>query len=239
MVDVGMNETKQEKYKMEVSMKIMAKVIMAVAVVLLSVGMASALPTGPLQIGDKIFDDFAVTGIDPALVSVTTIGSGVPGDWYGIQIQAPFITASIADYGFRYTVRTSSGAALIHDIEQSFNLTSIGNGGIVGIGETVYGSGFGVGNPVAQSSVSYAFGAGDMTDPPGELLQGDQLIVDPTLAKVWVTKDIALVANSGGVVGATILYQRFSQTTVPDGGSTLILLGAAFSGLACWRLRRK
>lgn len=220
------------------------KTLITIALIVMTAGMAQALPVGSVTIGDKIFGDFSVTGIDPSMVYVMPIGDGSPNDLYGIQIQAPFVaigygSTSISDFGFQYTVRTVSGDALITDIHQAFNLTLQGTGGIIGIGETVFDQGFGVGNLIAQSSVGYLPGEGgaDLVDPEGEVIQGDQLNISPPANKVWVTKDIYLMANQGGLAGATTLYQRFSQR-VPDGGSTLILLGAVFSSIAYLRMRR-
>jgi hypothetical protein len=214
----------------------------AVMACLLAVGSASALVLPfELQVGDKIFSEFSITGVDPAAVNVVGIGSGVPGDWYGIQINGPFTSllgvGGLLDVAFNYSVRTADGRPLIHDIEQSFNLTSRGNGGSVAIGETVWDEGFGKGNVVAQSTVSYTFADGQDNDPPGELYEGDHLILDNLAEQVWVTKDILLVANPGGTVGATILWQRISQASVPDGGATVMMLGLVLTGLAA--VRRK
>ena len=219
-------------------MKKALRVVVALGVVILSASMASALPIGPLQIGDKIFDEFSVTGCDPALVNVTTIGSGVLGDWYGIVIQGPFVSplGGVADFGLLYSVRTASGQKLITDIEQGFNLTSGGNGGTVSVAETVFGGGFGVQPQIGQSTVGFVL-TGDYTDPPAEPIQGDHLILDQgPWAKVYVTKDIFVTGNPEGRAGATIIIQRFSQS-IPDGGATVALLGLALTGIGI--LRRK
>lgn len=228
-------------------MKNMFKMSAIAVATVLSASVAMALPTGELQVGDKIFADFAVTGVDASSVTVVTIGDGTPGNEYGIQINGPFFSygGTAVDYSFRYTVRTSSGEPLICAIGQSFNLTGFG---FVGIGETVFANGFGIGQPVAQSTVSYNFGVGDISDPEGEVLSGDQLIINPSLNKVYVTKDILLVSPKGeiqvdnqeprtGFVGATTLFQRFTQCSVPDGGSMLILFGSALSLLGLIKSR--
>jgi len=102
----------------------------------------------------------------------------------------------------------------------------------------VFAGGFFNGNPVAQSSVSFISGVNfaqqDFSDPPGETLSGDQLVIDPGQKKVWVTKDMELLSSPGGGVGVTILHQSFHQS-VPDGGTTLSLLGLAMAGVAMVR----
>ena len=210
-------------------MKNVARVAAFTLATTLMASVAVALPTGPLQIGDKIFDDFDVTGIDKDDVQVYVVGTGTPDDLYGIRIEGDFVSpiGGQADFRFYYTVRTASGEPLIAGITQSFNLKSIEAGGTVGIGETVFDTNFGVGK-VAQSSVG-ALLTGDFEDPEAEPSQFDDLIIDPPVSKVWVTKDIYVTGNQGGSAGATIIWQRFVQNSVPDGGSMLILFGSALS----------
>jgi hypothetical protein len=195
-----------------------------------------------LLVGDKLFSDFSFSSIGagapgPTTINVTGVGTGAPNDLFGICIQGGLVTSSSLDVGISYHVAVVDGIHRISDIHQAFNLTAQGNGGTIGIGETVFDHQGG--NQVAQSSVGFVFGVTDANDPPGELLQGDQLFVNPALVSVFVTKDINLTAAQGGQVGATIIYQRFSQVGVPDGGSTLLLLSAVAGGLGLARRRWK
>jgi hypothetical protein len=199
-----------------------------------------------IQIGDKIFADFSWattvnvapsigTPVGAAGIAVTLVNSG-PN--YAIQFQGAISSGlgGDVDYALKYTVRTSSGAAIIQAIDQSFTLSAQGNGGVVNIGETVRNGGFG-GTTVAQSSVGFAV-TGDMEDPPGEVAQGDQLLINPWLSKIWISKDLHMIAaDDGSIAGATIVEQSFHQ--FPDGGSTLVLLGSALGALSLLRLRRK
>jgi len=218
---------------------------------LLAAGSASALTYNlgalingnvTVQQGDKLFADwgFGTSGgssLTAAGVTVTTIQSG---NDYALEFEGTFNAnlGAANDYKLFYSVATANGAPSISAIDQSFNLTAGGNGGIIGIGETVFAGGFFNGNPVAQSSVSFISGVDfakqDFSDPPGETLQGDQLAVDPHQSKVWVTKDMELLSAPGGIVGVTILHQSFRQD-VPDGGATLSLLGLALAGVAMVR----
>lgn len=188
-----------------------------------------------LMSGDKWFSGFTYSGIggpDSHTVNVTAVGTGVGANLFGICIQGGFSSLNALDIGITYHVTSHGGA--IKAVTQAFNFTSAGNGGIVAIGETVFDQQGG--NNVAQSSIGF-FLVGDYNDPPGEPNTGDQLNVNPALQSLFVTKDINLMANPGGMVGATIIYQRFAQVSVPDCGGTLMLLGGAIGCLGLARRR--
>jgi hypothetical protein len=190
---------------------------------------------GYIIIGDKEFSGFSIAGgnIDPFQVIIN--GSQV-GNVVTITFGGAFITTESADYQLNYIVH-SLGAPIV-SIDQYFNLTSLGQGGTVAIGETVFSQpGNNPANNVAQSSIGFYL-TGDYNDPPGEPATGDQLVVNPGLLTLWVTKDINLDANVGGLVGATIIGQSFHQSEVPEPG-TLLLLGTGFASLAFYARRRK
>src|SRR6185503_69994 len=71
-----------------------------------------------------------------------------------------------------------------------------------------FDQGFFHGHVIAQSSIGFA----DFIDPPGEPIQGDRLVINPPLQKVWVTKDLHLIANDAqSSVGLTKVEQQFCQ----------------------------
>lgn len=196
-----------------------------------------------ITLGDKIFADFAFASAhfdaSQATVDVTKDSSGT----YYLTIQGPFVSigaGNARDIAFSYTVATTTGQPLISSIDQAFVLSAGGQGGFVLIGETVR-SGSYSGPTVAQSTVGHTSGnpaISDLEDPVAEPLTGDQLVINPGLAKVYVTKDIFFSANDGGIVGPTTIIQSFHQSTqVPEGGVTVALLGVALSGLGLLRRR--
>jgi len=151
---------------------------------------------GKIQIGDNTFADFGFQG-----ASVALAGERNDGGWF-------------------YSVE-STGAG-ISMIDQAFNLS--GGTGYVTIGETVWDQGFFQGNRVAQSTVTFGGGANDPIGPDPELEQGDDLIINPVLNKVYVTKDILMAATGQTPVGAATISQSIYQP-VPEPGS-LMLLGS-------------
>jgi hypothetical protein len=190
-----------------------------------------------ITIGDKTFGDFGWSPIGPAPAADINVSLAQAGLNYYIQFQGPiFANAAnpFVDYGLTYSVTVTDPTMKIVAIDQSFTLSG-GNGEIT-IGEQVLKDSF-FGVEVARSTVAFDLSGVDIQDPPGEVVQADQLVLSEPLQKVFVKKDILLTSN-GGQVGATIIVQSFHQDN-PDGGSTLLLLGGAFGGLALLRLRRK
>ena len=191
-----------------------------------------------ITIGDKIFDDFgfASAGFNANDATVTpTVVGGV----YHLIFQGPWVVANgaVADININYTVATTSGQPLITAIGQSYVLSAGGAGGFILIGETVRTGSF-TGPATAQSSLDFIQGVSfDSEDPDPEPITGDDLIVSPTEAKVYFTKDIFFAANPRGIIGPTTITQSIYQVSVPDGGATVGMLGAALFGIGF--IRRK
>lgn len=191
-----------------------------------------------ITIGDKIFDDFgfASAAFNANDATVTpTVESGV----YYLTFQGPWVVfnGAVADIAIKYTVATTSGQPLITAIGQSYVLSAGGAAGYILIGETVRTGSFS-GPVTAQSSLDFIAGvSSDLEDPAAEPLTGDDLIVAPTEAKVYVTKDIFFGANPAGIIGPTTIRQAIHQVSVPDGGATVALLGGVLFGIGF--VRRK
>lgn len=228
-------------------MKTILKTVGMAAVVgaVLTVGNAAQIPLstliagGSISIGDKIFADFGFASSHFQVADATVEATVSPGGVYHLKFRGPFIAPSgtATDLMLQYSVATTSGDPLLSGIDQSFTMTSTGAGGIVLIGETVRRDSFG-GATVAQSSLVHVTGSpnlDDFEDPLAEPLTGDQLIIQPTLAKVFVTKDVFVMSMPGGTMGPTLLDQAFHQISLPDTGSTLSLLGLSLAAIAYFR----
>jgi len=215
-----------------------------VAVVLASVGVAQATPMttdnladlvangGSLSIGDKTFSGFSFT--DDGLTSfnasqITVTASIIDGVYYltwGGNMSLAGTSAGTADLLLGYTVTANPGTIVA--IDQ--NYTGSATGGTLAVDETVKTAS---GQVVGYSHLDPA-NLSD-TDPS----QNPLLTINPPQSVLYVTKDIAfaLTSQDGGLITISQVEQSFHQATVPDGGTTAVLLGAALCGLAL--LRRK
>lgn len=185
-----------------------------------------------IGIGDKVFSNFnysavGLTGFNANNIQVTA--SFVGGVYYltwGGSIALVSTVPAVADLLLTYDVTATAGK--IGMIDQSYTGSAQPSGqAFLAVDESVY-SGTVI---VANSHLE----ANDLSDPWAEV--GDDLLIDPALATVSVTKDIGLgiAAANGGFVTISEIKQSFHQ--VPDGGATVALLGLGILGLVA--LRRK
>ena len=202
---------------------------------------------GTVTLGDKTWSNFGftATGLNAGVIAdltaaangldvVATVSGGVYYlCWNGAIGIANTGTGNLwGDLLLNYTVTASAGH--IDSIDQSYTPNATPAQGTISIGETVQNNS---NVTVANSRLDIT----DLSDPLPEI--GDDLIVNPSETVLHVTKDIFFFAiapvapETVNFVGLSQVKQSFHQVTVPDGGTTVMMLGAALSGLVL--LRRK
>lgn len=201
--------------------------------------LANLVQGGSIAIGDKTFSGFTyqntgLNGFDASQINVVASidQDGVYYLTYNGQIALGGTGQLFGDLLLGYTVTASQGA--IYGIDQSY--TGSSRNGILAVDETVR---IGGGVVVANSRLSTE----DLSDPGDFSLEAgpDQLVINPARQVLYVTKDIQFFIstseNQVGLVTISQVQQSFHQTSVPDGGSMLILFGSALSLLGLIRSR--
>jgi hypothetical protein len=213
-----------------------------------------ANPANYLVIGDKVFSGFTatesgLTGYDPTAITVTASAAGnVDYLTWGGKISLGSIgglgTIATADLLLNYVV-TVTGGNKINEIDQQYTGNVQSGFGTFGIAETVSTPGA-FGTQVASTYLNgnYTYEP-NLTNVPVSL-NSSQPFISPPQPVLDVTKDIGLtvydLTYSGfgdyytGSLSVSSIQQSFHQG-VPDGGTTVSLLGIALMG--CGLLRWK
>jgi hypothetical protein len=192
---------------------------------------------GTLTIGDKTFSGFSyqasgLTAFNPNAIIVTAseIGGVDYLTWTG-NISVISNSTAIGDLLLKYIVTANPGS--INMIDQSYTLGNATNGSLA-VDETVSTSSGGV--PIVASS---HLDTGDLSDPPAEPVQGDNLNINPAQSVLYVTKDINLVVippfGADGIITITQVSQSFHQVPEPS----VMLLGSLGGGLLLFMRSRR
>ena len=187
-------------------------------------------PGATLSIGDKTFSGFGytasgLTSFNPNQIFVTATESGGIDylTWSG-NISLTSGSTATADLLLNYIVTANRGT--INMIDQSYTGSAIN--GLLAVDETAAIGAFG-GTQVGYSHLQ----PGDMSDPPAEIGQGDNLIINPSQSVLYVTKDIGFGVTSpnGGFISISQVAQSFHQvpepTTMIAGALLLLPFGAS------------
>jgi hypothetical protein len=191
---------------------------------------------GSIGIGDKTFSNFDYfpsglgAGFNPNLVIVTaSIQNGIYFLTYSGNMSLTS-TGPAASGDLVLNYRVTAGAGTIDYIDQRYAGTATSTGSaFLGIDETVNAGG----PTLANSHLDLT----DIADFPGFSEPGDNLFLPPGQSFLNVTKDISFGILGVGTIDLTTVEQSFHQVSVPDGGTTLGMLGGAL--LLLQVLRRK
>jgi hypothetical protein len=202
----------------------------------------SSIPTGGLEVGDKIFSEFDVTPIAaggafaPGADSVLVRGgqNDATGD-YGLQFRLAWVvgTEQIINANIDFKVSIAPGYDPWFMDEAILFLMNAGatGTGSVSANEIIYDSSF-MGNPLAALDVSREYGDGG-----SDLIDDSQFVIDeePVLAKeIWAETSIIISGGTGGTAQLTEVFMLYSQVPEP---TTILMLG--LGSLALLRIRKR
>jgi hypothetical protein len=196
-----------------------------------SMTLAQLAAGGTISVGDKTFSGFSyqdtgLTSFNPNQIIVTATESGGI-DYLTWSGNMSYLSggAGSADLMLNYIVTANAGK--IDMIDQSY--TGSAQHGFLAVDETAAIGNFG-GTMAGFSHLQ----VGDLSDPPAEVVQGDNLNIIPSQSVLYVTKDIglAVVSPNGGYITISRVSQSFHQavpepTTIIAGALLLLPFGAS------------
>jgi hypothetical protein len=196
-----------------------------------TITLAQLAAGGTISVGDKTFSGFSyqdtgLTSFNASQINVTATESGGI-DYLTWSGNMSYVSGGIgsADLKLNYIVTANPGT--INMIDQSYTGSAIH--GFLAVDETAAIGAFG-GIAVGSSHLE----VGDYSDPPAEVVQGDNLVINPSRSVLYVTKDIGLAVNSihGGFITISQVTQSFHQavpepTTIIAGALLLLPFGAS------------
>jgi len=202
----------------------------------------SSIPTGGLEVGDKIFSDFDVTAIAaggafaPSADSLLVRGgqNDATGD-YGLQFRLAWVVGSEqiinANIDFKVSIAAGYDPWFMEDAVLFLMNAGATGTGSVSANEIIYDSSF-MGNALAALDTSREYGDGG-----SDLIDHSQFVIDeePVLAKeIWVETSIIISGGTVGTAQLTEVFMLYSQVPEP---ATILMLG--LGSLALLRSRKR
>jgi len=181
---------------------------------------------GGVLVGDKLFDEFRVTGtatsgtvVIPNAQSIGVTGVLRNGE-LGLRFQGPFSTgageAMDVRIKFRMTVVDPNFVAVDNTLELA--LFGAANGGQISISEGVYDGDPDTGANLIIDRPKFVFA----DSAGGQLLIDHKDFIGP-FSQIWVVKDITLDGDVQGFAQLSDFYQTFSQ--IPEPSSLALVAG--------------
>jgi hypothetical protein len=203
----------------------------------------SSIPTGGLQVGDKLFSGFEVTGIasggppTPSDVLVLVQGgqNDATGD-YGLRFRLAWNAGSDdlinAGINFKVSILPGYDPYFITDATLWLATASAAGTGLVQATENIYDADF-MGNCVGS------LGASSEADDYGVFLMDNSLLcgsggVPAEMKDIWVRAGVTVQGGSNGSAGLHEVFMLYSQVPEP---ATILMLG--LGSLALLRIRKR
>ena len=203
----------------------------------------SSLPTGGLEVGDKLFSGFEVTGIasggppTPSAVTVMVQGgqNDATGD-YGLRFRLAWNAGSDdlinAGINFKVSILPGYDPYYITDATLWLATASAAGTGLVQATENMFDSDF-MGRCVAS------LGASSEADDYGAFLMDSSLLCGPDgnptqMKEAWVRTGVSVQGGSNGSAGLHEVFMLYSQVPEP---ATIMMLG--LGSLALLRIRKR
>jgi len=202
----------------------------------------SSIPTGGLEVGDKLFSGFEVTGIadggppEPSAVTVMVQGgqNDATGD-YGLRLRLAWNAGSDqvinAGINFKVSILPGYDPWFIEDAVLWLATASAAGTGLVQATENIYDADF-----MGNSLTALAASAQD-NDYGAFLMDSSDLMLHGNLAQfkdIWVRTGVTVQGGSNGSAGLHEVFMLYSQIPEP---ATVFLLG--LGALALLRKRRQ
>lgn len=201
----------------------------------------SSIPTSGLEVGDKLFSGFEVTGnstggpLDPSAASVLVQGgqNDATGD-YGLRLRLAWSAGAkqVIDAGINFKVSILSGydPYFITDATLWLATASSAGTGLVQASENIYDADF-MGNSLlalAASAEDDDYGAFLMDS--GDLCLHTNMV---QMKEIWVRTGVLVQGGTNGSAGLHEVFMLYSQVPEP---ATIMMLG--LGALALVRMRR-
>ncbi len=203
----------------------------------------SSLPTEGLEVGDKLFSEFEVTGIasggppTPSPVTVLVQGgqNDATGD-YGLRFRLAWTAGSEdlinAQINFKVSILPGYDPYYITDTTLWLATASAAGTGLVQATKNIYDAEF-MGRCVAS------LGASSEADDYGAFLMDDSLLCGPggvpaEMKEIWVRTGVSVQGGSNGSAGLHEVFMLYSQVPEP---ATIMMLG--LGALALLRIRKR
>jgi hypothetical protein len=205
----------------------------------------SELPDGQLEVGDKLFTEFEVTGIatggPPTPSAVTVLVQGGQDDMsgnYGLRFRLAWNAGTDqlinANINFKTEILAEYPDWYITDAVLFLAVAGATGEGLVDASEMVYDASF-MGNALAALTGSREAGDGGANLIDSSLLQLDSNPVE--VKEIWVRTGVIVRGGTGDLAGTGNLSEVFMLYSQVPEPTTIFMLG--LGALALLRKRRK